>query len=51
MDFAVDAALAHTPRDQLRVLRAEVENQDPMGVDVRRVKRGRGSGRPFGHFS
>ena len=37
-DFAVDADLAHAPRDQLRVLRAEVEDQDPVGVDV-----GRGS--------
>ena len=34
MDLAVDADLAHAPRDQLGVLRAEVENQDPMGVDV-----------------
>ena len=34
VDLAVDAELAHAPRDQLRVLRAEVEDQDPVGVDV-----------------
>ena len=28
VDFAIDAQLAHTPRDELRVLRTEVENQD-----------------------
>ena len=38
-DLAVDAALAHAPRDELRVLRAEVEDQDPVGVDVRRPQR------------
>ena len=51
MDLAVDAAFAHAPRDQLRVLRAEVENQDAMRVDVRWVQGSRGSGRPIGHFS
>ncbi len=35
MDLAVDAEFAHATRDQLRVLRAEVEDQDPVGVDVR----------------
>ena len=34
MDLAVDAELAHAARDQLRVLRAEVEDQDAVGVDV-----------------
>ncbi len=28
MHFAVNAGLAHTPRDQLRHLRTEIENQD-----------------------
>ena len=34
MHLAVHAELAHAARDQLRVLRAEVEDQDPVGVDV-----------------
>ncbi len=34
-DLAVHAHFAHAPRDELRVLRAEIENQDPVGVDVR----------------
>jgi hypothetical protein len=34
MNLAVDAALAHAPRNQLRVLGAEVENQNPVGVNV-----------------
>src|SRR5689334_24582813 len=33
-DLAVDANLAHAPRNELRVLRAEVEYQDLVGVDV-----------------
>ena len=33
-DFAVDANLADAPRDQLRVLRAEIENQDFVAMDV-----------------
>jgi transposase len=33
--FWHQAELAHAARDQLRVLRAEVEDQDPIGVDVR----------------
>src|SRR5262249_43696471 len=33
-DFAVHADLAHTARDQLGVLRSEVEDQDAAGVDV-----------------
>src|SRR5882672_696208 len=36
-DLAVDADLAHAPRNQLCVLRAEVENEDPVGVDVRQA--------------
>ena len=34
VDFAIDAELAHAARDQLRVLRAEIEDQDPVRVDV-----------------
>ena len=34
MYFAVDAELANTARDELRVLRAEVEDEDAVGVDV-----------------
>jgi hypothetical protein len=37
VDLAVDAKLAHAARDQLRVLRAEVEDQDPVRVDVVRA--------------
>ena len=33
-DFAVHADLAHAAGDQLRVLRAEVEDQDLVGVEV-----------------
>jgi hypothetical protein len=33
--LAIDAELAHAPRDELRVLRAEVEDENPVGVDVR----------------
>ena len=33
-DDAVDVVLADAPRDELRVLRAEVEDED--GLDVRR---------------
>ena len=36
VDLAVDARLAHAARDELRVLGAEVEDQDPVGVDVGR---------------
>jgi hypothetical protein len=36
VEFAVDASLAHAARDQLGVLRAEVEDQDAVGVDVGR---------------
>ena len=36
MDLAVDAALAHASRDQLGVLGPEVEDQDPVRVDVGR---------------
>jgi hypothetical protein len=35
MDLAVHADLTHAPRDQLSVLRAEIENQDAVRVDVR----------------
>ncbi|GAC1622097.1 MAG: hypothetical protein NVS9B10_05640 [Nevskia sp.] len=34
MQLAVDAEFADAARDQLAVLRAEVENQDAIGVDV-----------------
>src|SRR3546814_20580137 len=34
-DFAVDAQLADATRDQLRVLRAEVEAEEIVGVEVR----------------
>ena len=34
MNLAVDAQLAHAARDQLGVLRAEVEDQDAVRVDV-----------------
>ena len=43
-DLAIDADLAHAPRDQLRVLGAEVEDQDPVGMDV-----GRGGLHSRGH--
>ena len=39
MDLAVDAAFADAARDQLRVLGAEVEDQDAVRVDVRRPHR------------
>ncbi len=35
MDFAVDAEFADAPGDELRVLRAEVDDQDAVGVDIR----------------
>ncbi len=35
-DFAIHADLAHAAGDQLRVLRAEVEDQDLVAADVRR---------------
>ena len=35
-NFAIDADLAHAPGDQLRVLGAEVEDQDPVGMDIGR---------------
>ncbi len=31
-DLAVDAYLAHAPRDQLRVLAAEIDDEDSLGV-------------------
>src|SRR5689334_24315875 len=34
MDFAIDVELAQTPPDQLRVLRAEVDDQNPAMLDV-----------------
>jgi len=33
-DLAVDASLADAPGDQLGVLRAEIEDQDPLGVQI-----------------
>jgi len=47
VDLAVDAQLAQPPRDELRVLRAEVEDEDLLGVDVHAetpLSRGRGPG-------
>ena len=35
-DLAIDAELAHTARDQLRVLRTKIEDQDAVRVDVAR---------------
>ncbi len=35
VDFTVHTALAHPARNQLGVLRAEIENKDPVRVDVR----------------
>jgi len=43
VDLTVDAELAHAPGDELRVLRAEIQDQDAMRVDVE-VRR-----RPWGH--
>ena len=34
MDLAIDVQLAHAARDQLRVLRSEVEDEDLLGVQV-----------------
>jgi hypothetical protein len=34
MDLAVHAELAHAPRNQLGVLRAEIQDEDAVGVDV-----------------
>ena len=45
MDLAIHAVLADAPRDQLRVLRTEVEDEDAMRVDVRRVHGGCGERR------
>ena len=33
-DFAIDADFANAPRDQLRVLRAEIEDQDLVGMKI-----------------
>jgi hypothetical protein len=41
MDLAIDARLAHATRDELCVLRAEIEDQDAVGVDVGRSQRDR----------
>jgi hypothetical protein len=37
VDLAVDTHLAHAARDQLRVLGSEIEDQDPVRVDVGRA--------------
>src|SRR5437867_3603921 len=37
VDLAVDAQLAHAPGDELRVLRAEVEDQDHFDLGARPV--------------
>ncbi len=34
MDLAIHTELAYAPRDELRVLRTEIENEDSVGVDV-----------------
>ncbi len=39
VNLAVDVELAHAPRDELRVLRAEIEDQDPAGHGGRSVRR------------
>jgi hypothetical protein len=44
MDLAVDAAFADAPGDELRVLRAEVQNQNSMRMDVGRVQKRGGNG-------
>ena len=41
VDLGVHARLAHPPGDELGVLRAEVEDDDPVGVDVGRGGHGR----------
>jgi hypothetical protein len=38
--LAEDAALAHTPGDELRVLAAEVEDEDLVGTGRARARRG-----------
>ena len=47
MDLAVDAQLAHAARDELGVLRTEVEDQDLVGVDVRHVTKSGNSAAPW----
>ncbi len=39
MDLAIDPALAHAARDQLGVLRTEVEDENAMRVDIRKRSR------------
>ena len=34
MDFAIDAEFAYPTRNELGVLRTEIEDQDPIGMDV-----------------
>ncbi len=47
MDLAVDVRLAQAARDELRVLRAEIEDQDPgMGRGGHRISRRRGRAAP-----
>ena len=41
-DLAVDVRLAHAPRDQLRVLRPEVDDEDEVGLSRSRVAIGSG---------
>jgi hypothetical protein len=33
VDFAIDPGLAHPPGDELGVLGAEIEDQNPIGMD------------------
>ena len=42
MDFAIDAGLAHAPGDQLRDLRAEVDDEDEVMVHGAHVAEERG---------
>ena len=45
-DLGIDAGLAHAPRDQIRVLRAEIEDQHPLAREAsRRVRRRARGGR------
>src|SRR5262249_41105234 len=36
VDLAIHTQLAHAPGEQLRIVGAEVEDQDPMRMDVRK---------------
>jgi hypothetical protein len=38
MDFAIDTAFANAPGNELCVLRAEIQNQNPMRVNIGRMQ-------------